>query len=163
MAAHTRPIRRTLMTVILLTCGAVMLITSGAFFAYEYVTFRQLTVRNLKILGEAIAANSSAALAFDNADDARDVLSAFKAQPHVVSARLYMRDGRLLASYPERIANGQPAKLSGKDGYRFEGRHLLGIQPVTQGTRRMGTLYLESDLGEIYEHFQVFGLIGALV
>src|SRR5207302_5944300 len=63
MAAHARPIRHTLMTVILLTCGAVMLITSAAFIAYEYVTFRQLMVRNVKILGEAIAANSTAAIA----------------------------------------------------------------------------------------------------
>src|ERR1700689_2737731 len=101
MATHTRPIRRTLITVILLTCGAVMLITSAAFFAYEYVTFRQLTVRNLKILGEAIAANSTASLAFDNPDDAREVLSAFRAQPHVVAARLYLSDGRLVPSYPD--------------------------------------------------------------
>jgi hypothetical protein len=27
----------------------------------------------------------------------------------------------------------------------------------------MGTLYLESDLGEIYEHFRLFGLLGGLV
>src|ERR1700735_264780 len=101
MSAQARPIRRTLMTVILLSCGAVMLITSAAFFAYEYVTFRQLTVRNLMILGKAIAANSTAALAFDNPDDAREVLSAFKAQPHVRMARLYLSDGQLIASYPE--------------------------------------------------------------
>ena len=87
MSAQARPIRDTLMTVILLTCGAVLLITSAAFVAYEYVTFRQLTVRNVKILGEAIAANSTAALAFDNPDDAREVLAAFRAQPHVVAAR----------------------------------------------------------------------------
>ena len=31
-----------------------------------------------------------------------------------------------------------------------------------QGGRRLGTLYLESDLGEIYEHFQLFVAIGAL-
>src|SRR5438477_2218766 len=45
-------------------------------------------------LHEAIAANSTAALAFVNADDAREVLAAFKAQPHVVAARLYLSDGR---------------------------------------------------------------------
>ena len=102
MAAQARPIRHTMMTVILLACGAVMLITTAAFIAYEYVTFRQLMVRNVKILGEAIAANSTAALAFDNPDDAREVLAAFKAQPHVVAARLYQRNGQLIASYPDR-------------------------------------------------------------
>src|ERR1700730_5618982 len=163
MSAQARTIRRTLMTVILLTCGAVMLITSAAFVAYEYVTFRQLTVRNVKILGEAIAANSTAALAFDNPNDAREVLAAFKAQPHVVAARLYLSNGQLIASYPDGAARGPTAQSLRADGYRFEGGLLTGVQPVVQGGHRMGTLYLESDLGEIYEHFQLFVAIGASI
>jgi signal transduction histidine kinase/ActR/RegA family two-component response regulator len=163
MSAQARTIRRTLMTVILLTCGAVMLITSAAFIAYEYVTFRQLMVRNVKILGEAIAANSTAALAFDNPGDAREVLAAFKAQPHIVAARLYLSDGRLIASYPDGAARGAAARSRRADGYRFEHGLLTGVQPVVQGGRRMGTLYLESDLGEIYEHFQLFMAIGAAI
>ena len=163
MSTQARPIRHTLMTVILLTCGAVMLITTAAFIAYEYVTFRQLMVRNVKILGEAIAANSTAALAFDNPDDAREVLAAFKAQPHVVAARLYQRDGQLIASYPDRDPRASKVQPLRADGYRFERGLLTGGQPVVQGGRRMGTLYLESDLGEIYEHFQLFMTIGAVI
>ena len=160
MPAHARPIQRTLMMVILLTCGAVMLITSGAFFAYEYLTFRQLTLRNLEILGEAIAANSTAALAFDNPDDAREALSAFKAQPHVRAARLYLNDGRLIASYPDG-AGAPSASAPRRDGYRFEDGLLRGVQPVVQENRRMGTLYLESDLGEITQQLELFVAIGA--
>ena len=161
MSAGRRPIRRTLMSVILLTCGAVMLITSAGFFGYEYVTFRQLTLRNLEILGKAIAANSTAALAFDNPDDAREVLSAFKAQPHLLAARLYQNDGRLLASYPDGSAKS-PAGTAGEDGYRFEDGLVRGIQPVVQDGRRLGTLYIETDLGEIYEHFRLFVALGAV-
>jgi signal transduction histidine kinase/ActR/RegA family two-component response regulator len=160
MPALARPIRRTLMMVILLTCGAVMIITLGAFFAYEYLTFRQLTLSNLEILGKAIAANSTAALAFDNPDDAREALSAFKAQPHVRAARLYLNDGRLIASYPD--AAGDPTAAAPRgDGYRFEDGLLRGVQPVEQGNRRMGTLYLEADLGEISRHFELLLMIGA--
>lgn len=163
MSAQVRPIRRTLMMVILLACGAVMLITSAAFCAYEYVTFRQLTVRNLKILGEAIAANSTAALAFDNPDDAREVLAAFRAQPHVIAARLYTSDGRLIASYPRRARRAAAALAPPADGYRLAAGLLTGVQPVVQGGRRLGTLYLESDLGEMYEHLQLFASIGAAI
>jgi len=163
MSAETRPIRRTLITVMLLTCGAVMLITSAAFVAYEYVTFRQLMVRNVKILGAAIAENSTAALAFENPDDARDVLAAFKVQPHVRAARLYLSDGRLIASYPVGLAHGPASHAPREDGYRFEDGLLTGVQPVVQGSRRMGTLYLESDLGEIYEHFRLFAALGTLI
>ena len=161
MSTRSRPIRSMLMSVMLLTCGVVMLITSLAFFGYEYVTFRQLTLRNLEILGKAVAANSTASLAFDNADDAREVLSAFKAQPHVIAARLYHNDGRLLASYPER-AGKAAARRQDQDGYRFEDGLVRGSQPVVQDGRRLGTLYLEADLGEIYEHFRLFAALGAL-
>jgi signal transduction histidine kinase/ActR/RegA family two-component response regulator len=159
MTTRVRPIRSTLMSVMLLTCGAVMLLTSAAFCAYEYLTFRQLTLRNLEILGKAIAANSTAALAFDNADDAREALSAFKAQPHVLSARLYLTDGQLIASYPDGSAKDPPPPGQ-VDGYRFEAGRLRGVQPVEQDGRRLGSLTLESDLGEISEHFQLFVLLG---
>jgi signal transduction histidine kinase/ActR/RegA family two-component response regulator len=165
MSARARPIRRTLMKVMLLTCAAVMLITSAAFFAYEYVTFRQLTLRNLEILGKAIAANSTAALAFDNPDDAREALSAFKAQPHVLSARLLLNDGRLVASYADGSRGAASPAIPApqrRDGYRFEGETLIGVQPVVQDGRRLGTLILEADLGEISEHFQLFATLGAV-
>jgi signal transduction histidine kinase/CheY-like chemotaxis protein len=164
MSARTRPIRRTLMSVILLTCAAVIVITSAAFVAYEYLTFRQLTLRNLEILGKAIAANSTAALAFDNPGDAREALSAFKAQPHVLSARLVLNDGRVVASYPDGsggAASRATRRPQGKDGYRFEGEKVSGVQPVMQDGRRLGTLILEADLGEISEHFQLFAALGA--
>jgi signal transduction histidine kinase/ActR/RegA family two-component response regulator/uncharacterized membrane protein affecting hemolysin expression len=163
MAARERPIRHTLIAVILLTCGAVMLITSAAFFIYEYWSFRQLMARNLETLGKAIAANSTAALAFENADDAREVLSAVRAQPHIISARLYLSDGRLIAAYPARSGAGAAPQVTLNDGYRFGAEVLTGVQPVVQGSRRMGTLYLESDLGEIYEHLQLMLLTGAAV
>jgi signal transduction histidine kinase/ActR/RegA family two-component response regulator/uncharacterized membrane protein affecting hemolysin expression len=152
-----------LITVILLTCGAVMVITSAAFFAYEFVSFRQLTARNLETLGKAIAANSTAALAFENADDAREVLSAVRAQPHIIAARLYLSDGRLIASYPDGDAGKAPSQAVLDDGYRFTAELLTGVQPVVQGRRRMGTLYLESDLGEVYEHLKLMSLTGAMV
>ena len=160
MATRPRSIRRTLMSVMLLTCGAVMLLTLAAFLAYEYWTFRQLTLRNFEILGKAIAANSTAALAFDNADDARESLSAFRAQPHVLSARLYLKDGRLIASYPDGAAQDPPKPRLSVDGYRFEDGKLHGLQPVEQDGRRLGSLYIEADLGEVYEHFQLFAALG---
>jgi signal transduction histidine kinase/ActR/RegA family two-component response regulator/HAMP domain-containing protein len=162
MQHGSRPIQRTLITALLLISGAVMLTTAAAFFAYDFFTYRQATVRNLATLGEAIAANSTAALAFDNADDAREVLGAFRAESHVIAAGLYTRSGTLFASYPATRA-ALPATLAARDGYRFEQGRLIGVQPVVQGGHRMGTLYLTSDMGAIYERFRSFSLIAGLV
>ncbi len=162
MRGSSTPIQRTLMTVLLLTSGAVMLTTSAAFCAYDFFTFRQQTEHNLATLGEAIAANSTAALAFENQDDAREVLSALKAERHIVEATLFTRDGVRFASYP---GGGADTSSTGQqqDGYRFEGGYLVGVQPVVQGQRRMGTLYLKSDLEALYQRLRSFGLIAALV
>jgi signal transduction histidine kinase/ActR/RegA family two-component response regulator len=162
MPQRSRPIQRTLITALLSISGAVMLTTAVAFFAYDFLTYRQATVRSLATLGEAIAANSTAALAFDNADDAREVLSAFRAESHVIAAGLYTRSGTLFASYPAANA-ALPAALAAGDGYRFEAGRLIGVQPVVQGGHRMGTLYLKSDMGAIYERFRSFSLIAGLV
>src|SRR5579871_4765458 len=93
------PIQRKLMTILLLITGATLTLTCLAFVAYEYVSFRSAAIHNLATLGRIIANNSTASLAFDNRDDAQQVLSALKAEPHIDSAALYDSHGVLFARY----------------------------------------------------------------
>jgi PAS domain S-box-containing protein len=153
-----RPITRKLMTVILVTSGAVLTLTCGTFLVYELVTFRQSMVRSLSTLAEAIAANSTAALAFQNVEDARTVLTALAADPHVVAAAVYDRHGALFASYTN-VAGGRPRfpVRPEPDGHRFGTANLALYQPVMIEDRRLGTLYLESDLGAMYQRFTLYG------
>ena len=58
MRKSSTPIRRTLMNMILLASGVVLLVTSAAFCAYEFLTFRQSSIQQLQILSRAIASNS---------------------------------------------------------------------------------------------------------
>ena len=153
-----RPITRKLMAVILLTSGAVLVVTCGTFLVYELVTFRQSMVRSLSTLAQAIATNSTAALAFQNADDAAQVLAAVRADPHVVLATLYDQSGELFASYVNAAGvRVVPPKHPGSDGYRFEQASLVLHEPVVIGNRRLGTLYLRSDLGAMYRRFALYG------
>jgi PAS domain S-box-containing protein len=157
---RNQPITRKLMAVILVTSGAVLTITCVAFLVYEFVTFRQSMVRNVSTLGQAIAANSTAALAFENAEDARRVLSAVAADPHVVAAGVYDGTGALFASYANPAATDPvfPVRPD-RDGYRFGWANLALYQPVTIDKRRLGTLYLQSDLGAMYERFTRYAAI----
>nr|MBA3543419.1 hypothetical protein [Chthoniobacterales bacterium] len=84
MSFKDTPIQQKLMTILLLTSGAVLVLTCASFFAYEFLTFRQTALRQLATQGEIIAANSTAALAFKNEDDAKEILSALKAERHIV-------------------------------------------------------------------------------
>ncbi|HEY4300697.1 MAG TPA: ATP-binding protein [Candidatus Didemnitutus sp.] len=148
MPLRNTPIRRKLVLVILLTCLTVMLLMRGAFFTYEYHTFREETQRELATLGRIVAANSTAALAFQNQDDATEVLAALRAERHVTAAALYDGSGRLFARFPAASADALPP-APGSDGYIFVGSRLAGFEPVLQKERRLGTLYLQVDTGAI--------------
>src|SRR5215471_12506224 len=100
MAFKDLPIRGKLMAILLLITGAALTLTCLAFIGYEYVSFRQAATNNLRTLGRIVATNSTAALAFDNRDDAEQVLVALKAEPNIVAAGLYDSQGTLFARYP---------------------------------------------------------------
>jgi len=163
MFLKNMPIRRKLMTVILLTSGAVLLLTCVSFFAYEFFTFRHTTVRQLSTLGEIIAANSTAALAFDSPEDAKEILAALKAEKHIIAAGLYDEKGNLFSHYPSDMPASNLPGTPEQDGYRFHQAHLIVFQPVKQGAKRLGSLYLISDMGAMRERFQLYAFIVVLV
>src|SRR6266545_973977 len=104
MPLRNAPIRRKLMAIMLLTSGLVVLLTCAAFMGYEILTFRSTAVRELSTIGQIVAANSTAALAFRNPDDAREVLAALEAEPSILAAILYDADGQAFSVYPDSLA-----------------------------------------------------------
>src|ERR1700712_1589562 len=119
MALPNLPIRRKLMLILLLTSAVVTLLMLGAFFTYEYLTFRRETVRQLTTLGEIIATNSTAALAFENESDANEILSALKAARHLAAAALYDTNGHIFARYPGTLPIQSFPAAPVADGYGF--------------------------------------------
>src|SRR5882724_10090208 len=91
------PIRRKLMTMILVTSGVVLLLTCAAFVGYELLTYRRVAAQQLATLGEIIAAESTGAVAFDNQRDATEILAALKAERHIAAACLYDKQGRVFS------------------------------------------------------------------
>src|SRR6058998_1790156 len=149
---------------LVLISGLVLLLTSAAFAGYQYWSLRQATRDALAVRGRIIAANSTASLAFANDADAREILSALRADPHIVAAVLYDKSGHVFAGYPAGVAGDVVPAAPGPDGYRFERGLLIGFQPVEEaGSQRLGTLYLASDLGAIYDTFRLSGVIGLAV
>ncbi len=164
MPLRDMPIQRKVKLLLLLTSGVVLLLTGAAFLAYELSAFRQTTLQQLSTLGEVIAANSTAALAFDNQKDAEEILAALRVEAHVTAAALYDKEGRLFTKYPANLPTDAFPRTPEPDGYRFEDSHLAGFQPVVQrDSKRLGTLYLKSDLEAMNERFQRYAGITALL
>jgi signal transduction histidine kinase len=158
------PIRQKLMTMILVTSGVVLLLTCAAFIGYELLTYRRSAVQQLSTLGEIIAAESTGAVAFDNPNDATEILAALKAERHIVAACLYDQQNRIFSRYPADAPDRAFPSAPLADGYRFESGHLVGFTPVVQvrGSERFGTLYLNSDMGAMYERLRLYGGIAIL-
>ena len=157
------PIRHKLMSISLITTGLVLVLTTVLFLAAEMVLLRNSSLKELRVLSEAIASNSTAALAFDNPDDARTVLSAFRADPHFVAAALYKQDGTLFVTWPPSPPPDTIPAAAGTSGYAIRGSALIGVAPVQEGQHSLGALYVRTDLSPIYERLGLHALAALLV
>ncbi|HVU31852.1 MAG TPA: ATP-binding protein [Opitutaceae bacterium] len=139
-------IRQKVMLLLLAISLVVMVLLSGVLLTSDYLTYRRTAVAELATLARVVAGNSTAALAFNNADDARSVLGALKADHNITAGVLYDARGQPFATYPASLARGSFPGAPGADGFQFEGTRLSGFQSVVEG-RRLGTLYVRVDMG----------------
>jgi signal transduction histidine kinase/ActR/RegA family two-component response regulator len=147
------------MRMISLSSAAVIAFMTLAFCGYQLLTFRHTSLQQLQTLSEAIASNSTAALAFANKEDATSVLAALKADPHIVAAALYDTKGRIFATYPATPSSKELPPQPPPSGYRFEADALIGSLPVVEDQTRLGYLYVRSDLSAIYASALLYGAL----
>src|SRR5687767_2461382 len=129
MKLHNLAIKQKLMLIIVFTSAVVLLLTAVAFATYNWFAFRAGLARSITTLSAVISDNSSAALAFRNADDATQILGALKADRNVVAAALYDAEGKLFAAYPADAPAKQFPVTPGPEGYHFESRGLISFYP----------------------------------
>ena len=143
----------------MLTSTTVLVLTGVALVLYDVASFRQSLARSLVTRADILAANSTAALAFENRDDATQVLAALKSDPSTVLAVLYDQQGRRFATYPAEALTSAPATAPGGRGSWFEPSAVVVHQPVLEAGRVLGTLYLRSDLRALTGRLRVFALV----
>ncbi len=163
MALRDTPIRKKLMVIILLTTGATLLFTCASFFAYDILSYRRNAVANVATMGQIIAANSTAALAFDNPEDAREILSALRAERQIVVAALYSASGEIFARYPADLPDTALPAAPAPPGHEVKWSSLSLFQTVQQNDRELGVLYLHSDMSALRERFRLYGILVLLV
>ena len=81
-------IKRKLMLIILLTSCLALLVACVAFILHARVTYRIALSNDRATLAEIIAANSTAALAFDDPIAAEEMLATLQAKPDGVAGLL---------------------------------------------------------------------------
>jgi len=95
-------------------------------------------------------ANCTAALSFNDGDDATHTLASLRFEPHVIEASVYDRSGKRLAGY----LRDAHATLSPNDvapgGYRFRDDALEVSCRVVLNGRVLGTADVQSDLALLH-------------
>ncbi len=142
-------VKRKLQLIIMFTVAAALMLACVAILAYDQYASAQEMQRDLGILAEIFASNSTAALSFGDQEAAAEILSGLKAKPHIITAVIYGPDGNPFATY---FRNGTPrtaAPPMRPDAAWFEiGRFKL-FRSILLNRQIIGAVYLESDVGEL--------------
>ncbi len=145
-------IRHKLTVLFMAISGLTALAVSCPMAIYDVMTFRHAVAQHLAVLGDVLAGNSTAALTFRDAESARDVLQALRAEPDVTAACIYTSDGKPFAKYArdEKDSGFIPPSAQG-ESTQFKNGHLVQLRKIVLAGEPVGTLYLESDLGRLHE------------
>src|SRR6202051_91518 len=150
MNFHNLSIKRKLTLITMLTSSAALVLSALSFLIYDLVAFRHLLVQDLRTQAEIIGYNSAGAMEFKDVPAATATLTALTAKEDIVAAVLYGVDGKEFAHYSR--ANDTFPKvlppLAQDQGYRFYGGYLQAFHDVTLNREHLGTLFLQSDMGQ---------------
>jgi len=154
-------IKRKLTLIIMLTCSVALVLACAAILFFEHAGTRQILKHNTQVMANVIGANSSAALSFKDKNAAKETLAALRAEPYVLSACLYDRDGEVFATYYREGTKETTPPPVGNEGLTF-GAHTLNLfHKITFDGDALGTVLIQSDLRLIRERLQTYlGIIG---
>ena len=96
---NNAPIRVKLISIMTLTAILALLLATAAVVINEYFTKKNDTEKQLDLIADIIAWNSSASLTFHDVQTAKEMLKGMSNQPSLLSAHLYDNSGNVFASY----------------------------------------------------------------
>src|SRR6267143_1426179 len=151
----------------MLVSGAALLLACAAFIAFDMITFRQAMLRNLSTQAQIIGSNSVSALLFNDPQSAENTLLALKAAPNILSAQVYLPDGRPFASYSrDRDRPGPllpPISPRQTETHWIENDQIALVRSIVLDGKPIGAVYIRSDLQELHSRFQRYAAIAAIV
>jgi PAS domain S-box-containing protein len=152
-----RPIKQKLVIITLATTGVALVLAGVGNVLVDSLLFRGYLRRDLTVLARVIADNSLGALSFNDPNAAAQTLSALKERSHITGACIYRKTSpekaELFAQYAPTSEFSCPAAQPGAE---VTGRGMTLIEPIVLNGRSIGTLALQSDLGELYERLRIY-------
>lgn len=149
------PIKQKLVIAIMLTTTAALLLAGTGIVLADTFLVRRNLLDGLDTIGQIIADNSTAAISFDDPRSASETLGALRDRPHLVSACIVRPDGGVFAQYSRSGAPAACAETGTAAQPKFTRNDVTVSRSIVLQGRKIGTLVLLSDLGEISERMNL--------
>ncbi len=159
------PIERKLVAISLLSSGVALLLAGLSFVAYELADYRQTTLHRLESVAGVIAANSSAALSFNDPRSAEKTLSALRSEKRIVTSCIYAAHGALFAAYYRDADGWRCPEWHGEGTERAAKRSTIAFSlPIVEGDEGIGTIVIFSEQIDLYWRLVRYaGIVGLVM
>ena len=165
-AINSLSIKSKLTALIMATSGVAVLMACIIFIVQDIVSKSRSMKEDLTVQAEMFGSSSTAAVSFEDEEAASETLASLKADPDVVAACIYTKEGTLLGSYLRAgvSASSLPAGPQPDANY-FTKNSLIIFHQIKLNGDQIGTIYIEHDLNDIYsvEKRLLYALIGVLI
>ncbi len=158
-------LKHKLIAAIMLTCVGALLLTGIIFTAWEWTSLRHTMVLNLSTHADILADGCKAAIAFDDADDANDLLHTVETIAAIQVACVYTRDGRRFATYARADTTAPIPDSNDLPGsHAFVGNFLTLTRPISLDSEQIGTICITSNLDSLNDRLKhgVIAILGIL-
>src|SRR5579859_1239185 len=157
-------ILRKLTFVIVCTSLAGLSLACLSFDLIEKARFRAEITTELTVLADTLGANTAASLAFNDQESAQEMLSALRAEVHIVAACLYDRHGKVFAEYRRDGTDHEFAMPPWQRGGAQFGKNSLSVfRTFSLSGDKTGSIAIISDLGALQANVRQYTEISAVV
>ncbi|MFQ5674648.1 MAG: response regulator, partial [bacterium] len=146
-----------------LISGMALLMACLAIVINDFISLRSDMASDLRTLAEIIGTNSTAALRFDNEEEAAEILQGLKAKKQIIAACIYSENNTVFARY---VRDGKQVVLPAEpkpNQHEFRKTHLALFHEIFLGDEKIGTLYIQSDLGDLHSRLTRYAVIVLVV
>ena len=149
-----------LLFVILATTGIALLSSYGILILNDLYLLRQTSIREVSIHANVIGANSTAALAFEDAKTAQEILEGLRFHPDISRAAIFDRNGEIFAQYGLDDDPSFTLQKAGKQSSEFSLQSVSMVRDISLDGERLGTIYVEVSLSIVGARMkEIIGII----
>ncbi len=152
-----------IVTIILFITTISLVLAGAIFFAYDKKQFEKRTINDLGILAEVIGNNSTAAITYNDATTATEILNSLIAEKQVKNAAIILKNSDTLARYKHKRVKNPSLLNTVNDTNYFDKNNLFLQRSIVLNKDTIGRIAIRAGLEEYNERVKDFFNVIAII